>query len=178
MVWLPDPWRSLSTPNALGLRSSEPCSSRVIEKPFRAFLSAPALSDKTVTALSRRSSGLLPPGKPRPSLQPECLARGGTVALLSFRASQALPPSVLGREHLRLFLPLPFLRAPNLTIRSSTNLRVLRTDGLAFSPLQGAGLSGLLDLECPPTPSGDPPAADYFFISKPPGISRSPESFS
>jgi len=71
MAWLPNPWGSLSTPNALGLRSSEPCSSRMVEKPFRAPLSALALSGKTFTTLPRRFSGLLPPGKPCPFLPPE-----------------------------------------------------------------------------------------------------------
>jgi len=42
-------------------------------------------------------------------LSPECLARGGTDALLSFQTSQALPPSTLGGEHLRLLLPLASL---------------------------------------------------------------------
>jgi hypothetical protein len=68
MVWLPDPWGPLSAPNARGLRSSELFSSRVIEKPFQALLSAHALSGKTLMTLPRRFSGLLPPGKPCPSL--------------------------------------------------------------------------------------------------------------
>jgi len=68
MVWLPDPWRPLSAPNAPGLRSSEPCSSRAIGKPSRVPLSALALSGKTRTTLPRRFSGLIPPGKPCPSL--------------------------------------------------------------------------------------------------------------
>jgi len=109
MAWLPRPWGSLSNPNALGLRPSEPCSSRVIGKPFRASLSAPALPSKTLTTLPRRSSGLLPPGKPCPLLPPECLARAGTDALLSFPTFQALPPAALGKEHLPLFLPLSSL---------------------------------------------------------------------
>jgi len=137
MVWLPDPWGPLSAPNAPGLRSSEPCSSRVIGKPFRIPLSAPALGRKTRSTLRLRFSGFLPPGKPCPSLHPESLARVGTVALLSFPTSQALPLATLGREHLRLFLPLAFLCAPNLTIRSPTNLRVLRADSLALLPITG-----------------------------------------
>jgi hypothetical protein len=40
---------------------------------------------------------------------PECLARAGTAALLSFQTSQALPLATLGRELLRLFLPLSSL---------------------------------------------------------------------
>jgi len=106
MVWLSHPGGPLSIPNALGLRSSELSSFRVIEKPFREFLSAPALSGKTCMTLPRRSSGLLPPRKPCPSLLPESLARVGTAALLSLRASQVLPPSILGKDLLRLFLPL------------------------------------------------------------------------
>lgn len=77
MAWLPNPRGSFSTPNALGLRSSEPCSFRVIGKPSRVPLSAPALSDKTLTALPRRSSGLLPPRKPCPFVPPEGLVRVG-----------------------------------------------------------------------------------------------------
>jgi len=109
MVWLPHPWGSLSIPNALGLRSSELSSFQVIEKPFQVLLSAPALSGKTRTTLPRRFSGLLPPRKPCPSLPPECLARVGTVALLSFQTSQALPPATLGKEHLPHFHPLASL---------------------------------------------------------------------
>jgi hypothetical protein len=71
MTWLPKPWGSLSNPNAPGLRSSEPCSSRVIEGPSRIPLSAPALSGKTLTTLPRRSNGLLPPRKPCPFVPPE-----------------------------------------------------------------------------------------------------------
>jgi hypothetical protein len=77
MVWLLSPRGSLSTPNAHGLRSSEPFSSRVVEKPSRIFLSAPALSGETITTSPRRSSGLLPPGKPCPYLPPGGLVRGG-----------------------------------------------------------------------------------------------------
>jgi hypothetical protein len=66
MVWLPSPRGPLSAPNARGLRPSELCSSRVIGESSRTPLSAPALSGKTVTAMPRRSSGLLPPGKPCP----------------------------------------------------------------------------------------------------------------
>jgi hypothetical protein len=109
MVWLSHPWECLSIPNALGLRSSEPSSSRAIEKPFQAPLSAPALSGKTDLTLPRRSSGFLPPRKPCPCLLPESLARVGTVALLSFPTSQALPLSTLGRELLLPFRPLAFL---------------------------------------------------------------------
>jgi hypothetical protein len=47
MAWLPIPWRSLSTPNAPGLRSSELSSSQVVESPSRATLSALALPGKT-----------------------------------------------------------------------------------------------------------------------------------
>lgn len=77
MAWLPKPWESLSTPNAPGLRSSEPFSSRVIGRPSRILLSAPALSDKTLTTLPRRSSGLLPPGKPCPFVPSGGLVRTG-----------------------------------------------------------------------------------------------------
>jgi len=78
MVWLSHPGGSLSIPNALGLRSSELFSSRVIEKPFQVSLSALALPGKTLTTLPRRFSGLLPPRKPCPFVLPKCLARVGT----------------------------------------------------------------------------------------------------
>jgi hypothetical protein len=140
----------------------------MIEKSFRTPLSVPALPGKTDVTLPRRSNGLLPSGKPCPFLPPEYLARAGTAALLSFQTSQALPLATLGREHLRLFLPLSSLGTPDLAARNSTDLRVLRADSLALSPLQGAGLSGLSDRDDLPTPSEAPPAPDYFFISKSP----------
>jgi len=77
MAWLPNPWGSFSNPNALGLRSSELCSFQVVEEPSRVLPSALALFDKTLTTLSRRFSGLLPPRKPCPFVLPECLARVG-----------------------------------------------------------------------------------------------------
>jgi hypothetical protein len=98
MVWLPDPWGSLSTPNAPGLRSSELSSFQVIEEPSRVPLSAPALPGETRMTSPRRSSGFIPPRKPCPLLHPKCLAWGGTVALLSFQTSQALPLPVLMSE--------------------------------------------------------------------------------
>jgi hypothetical protein len=106
MAWLPNPWGSFSTPNARGLRSSELFSFRVIEKPSRAlspllrFLAKPF---DLAPALQR----VCPTWKAVPLVAPECLARVGTVALLSFPTSQALPPATLGKDLLRLFHPLP-----------------------------------------------------------------------
>jgi hypothetical protein len=77
MAWLPKPWGPLSTPNAPGLRSSEPCSFRVIGKSSRTLLSALALSGKTLTTLPRRFSGLLPPRKPCPFVPSGGLVRTG-----------------------------------------------------------------------------------------------------
>jgi hypothetical protein len=71
IVWLQDPRSFLSNPNALGLRSSELFSFRVIGRSSRTLLSALALSDKTLTTLPRRFSGLLPPRKPCPFVPPE-----------------------------------------------------------------------------------------------------------
>jgi len=79
MAWLPHPWGPISAPNALGLHSSELFSFQVIEKPFRIFLSVPALPGKTLTTLPRRFNGLLPPEKPFPLLLPEGLVRVGIV---------------------------------------------------------------------------------------------------
>jgi hypothetical protein len=77
MACLPSPWGSLSVPNAPGLRSSELFSSRVIGKPSRIPLSAPALPGKTLTALPLRSGGLLPPRKPCPFVPPGGLVQVG-----------------------------------------------------------------------------------------------------
>jgi hypothetical protein len=97
---------------------------------------------------------------------------------LSFTTSQALPPVTAGWNLLPSNAPLASFEAPDLTIRSSTNLRVSWPPAWLFSPLQGAGLSGLSDLDPSPTPSEDPQVADYFFISKSPGALRPRRSFS
>jgi hypothetical protein len=44
--------------------------------------------------------------------------------------------------------------------------RVFKSRQLGCSPLTGADLSGLLDLNNSPAPSDDPPTPDYFFIEK------------
>jgi hypothetical protein len=119
MVWLPDPWGPLSAPNAPGLRSSEPCSSRVIGKPFRIPLSAPALSGKTRMTLPRRFSGLLPPGKPCPFLSrvfssgrdrcsPELSDLSGSPSVDPWRRTSPSPPSPLV-----LMSPQPYDKKPN-----------------------------------------------------------------
>jgi hypothetical protein len=119
MVWLPSPWGPLSAPNARGLRSSEPCSSQVIGKPFRASLSAPALSGKTRMTLPRRFSGLLPPGKPCPSLSrvfssgrdrcsPELSDLSGSPSVDPWRRTSPSPPSPLV-----LMSPQPYDKKPN-----------------------------------------------------------------
>jgi hypothetical protein len=87
--------------------------------PFRAFLlpgdrpglstgpSAPALSPETSSALGRRFDGLIPPRKPHPFAQPDRLNPVGALALLGFRASQALHPlsGSDGRLSRRMSLP-------------------------------------------------------------------------
>jgi hypothetical protein len=119
MVWLPDPWGPLSAPNALGLRSSEPCSFRVIGKPFRASLSAPALPGKTRMTLPRRFSGLIPPGKPCPSLSrvfssgrdrcsPELCDLSGSPSIDPRRRTSPSPPSPRV-----LTSPQPYDKKPN-----------------------------------------------------------------
>jgi hypothetical protein len=44
--------------------------------------------------------------------------------------------------------------------------RVFKLRQLGCSPLTGADLSGLSDLDHSPAPLEDPPTPDYFFISK------------
>jgi hypothetical protein len=119
MVWLPDPRGPLSAPNAHGLRSSEPCSSRVIGKPFRDSLSAPALFGKTRMTLPRRFSGFIPPGKPCPSLSrvfssgrdrcsPELSDLSGSPSVDPWRRPSPSPPSPRV-----LMSPQPYDKKPN-----------------------------------------------------------------
>jgi len=76
------PREPLSAPNALELRPSELCSSRVIER--RLPFPAPLLRflTKPLRALHRRYSGLIPSGKPFPSSQPNFLRRVGDLCSL------------------------------------------------------------------------------------------------
>lgn len=117
-VWLPSrgssfphPGEPFSAPNTRGLRSSELFSFPVIEKPFRASLSALALPSKPLTASDRRFSGFLPPEKPCPSLLPEGLVRVGTscsLELLDLSGSLVLP----AWKKVSLFFPSPFALRP------------------------------------------------------------------
>jgi hypothetical protein len=95
-----NPWEPLSAPDTPGLRPTKPCSSTVIEKAFPPFLSALALSPETSSASGRRSDGLIPPWKPYPFSLPDGLDPAGALALLGFRASQALPPPIGPNERL------------------------------------------------------------------------------
>jgi len=135
MAWLPNPWRSLSIPNALGLRSSELFSFWVIEKPSRAFLSALALPGKTFTTLPRRFSGFLPPRKLCPLLLPECLARVGTFCSLELSDLSGSPS--IG-AHAKSFFILAFLSRsygpPTLRSATRRTSEFSRADSLAFSP--------------------------------------------
>jgi len=153
MTWLPKPWGSLSNPNALGLRSSEPYSFRVIEKPFRVFLSVLALSDKTLTTLSRRFNGLLPPRKPCPFLQPEGLVRVGACCSLELSDLSGSPSA---NAHVGGFstptFPFRPCGTPILRFGRPMNHRVFKRRQLGCSPLTGADLSGLPDLDGSPAP--------------------------
>lgn len=64
------PWKPLSVPNAPGLRPSKLSSSPMIDKPFRIYLSAPALSHKTLADLVPTLQRLTPTGKAVPLLLP------------------------------------------------------------------------------------------------------------
>jgi len=138
MAWLPNPGGSLSTPNALGLRSSELFSSRVIEKPSRILLSAPALRLKTFTTLNRCSSGLIPPRKPCPSSLPKCLARVGTscsLELSNLSGSPSLDAHVRGFS--TLTFPSRSYEAPTLRFGTPMNLRVFKHRQLGSLPITG-----------------------------------------
>jgi len=134
MAWLPNPWGSLSNPNALGLRSSEPYSFWMVEKPSRVFLSALALLSKTLTTLPWRSNGLLPPRKPCPFVLPECLARVGASCSLELSGLSG-SPSV--SAHARSISIPTFLShsCGSPTLRSVTRWisELSRADNLAFS---------------------------------------------
>jgi hypothetical protein len=71
------PWKSLSTPNTLGIRPSKLSSLLVIEKSFRTFLPLLRFPTKPSQASYRRSSGLLPRKKPCSSTAPKGLVRVG-----------------------------------------------------------------------------------------------------
>jgi hypothetical protein len=169
MAWLPHPWRSFSTSNALGLNPSELFSSLGDRSTLPGSSLRSCASDQNLTTLIRRFSGLLPPTKPCPLLPPEGLDRVGTFALLGFPTSKALPLSTVGQKHLPSDTPLSSLLVPGLTHGNSMDRRVFRPTAWR-SPITGAGLLGLLDLNFSPTLSANPHAADYFFISKFPGF--------
>jgi len=108
----PHPWTSLSTPDALGLRSSERCSSSVIRGPFRISRSAPALSYKTDPALYRRFSGLLPQKKPCLFSLPGGLDQGEASCSLELWVSRALRS--FDRSMTCLSSSMPLASFPNL----------------------------------------------------------------
>jgi len=95
-----NPWEPLSAPDTPGLHPTERCSSTAIEKAFPPSLSALALSPETSSASGRRSDGLVPPWKPYPFSLPDGLDPAGALALLGFRASQALSPLTGPEKHL------------------------------------------------------------------------------
>jgi len=137
MAWLPNPWGSFSTPNALGLRSSEPYSSRVIGKSFRAILSAPALSGKTLTALPRRSSGLLPPRKPCPFMPPEGLVRVGASCSLELSDLSGSPSTGAHAEVIFTpTFPSQSYEVPTLRFGTPITHRVFKRRRLGCLPLR------------------------------------------
>jgi hypothetical protein len=152
MAWLPDPWGSLSNPNAHGLRSSEPCSSRVIGRSFRTILSAPALLGKTITTLPRCSSGLIPPRKPYPLVRSEGLARIGASCSLELSDLSGSPTA---GTHVRSISILPFpsrsYEAPILRFGTPMIRRVFKRRQFGFLPLRApACLAFPISMTLPP----------------------------
>jgi hypothetical protein len=152
MAWLPNPWGSFSTPNALGLRSSELFSSRAIKGTFRNPLSAPALSGKTITALLRRSSGLIPPRKPCPFTPPGGLVRVGAECSLELSDLSGSPStgSHLGGISTPTF-PSRSYGTPILRFGEPMNHRVFKSRRLGFLPLRApACLAFPISMTLPP----------------------------
>jgi len=73
----------------------------------------------------------------------------------------------VGQKHLPSDSPLLSLRGFVLTHKTPMDFRVFRPS-VWRSPITGAGLLGLFDLDFSPTLLVHPYAADYFFISKSP----------
>jgi hypothetical protein len=93
MAWLPHPGGPLSAPNALGLRSSELSSSRVIEKPFQVPLPLLHFPAKPLRPCPGAPAACSHPESRAPSLPPECLARVGTSCSLELSDLAGSPPA-------------------------------------------------------------------------------------
>jgi hypothetical protein len=93
MAWLPHPGGPLSAPNALGLRSSELSSSRVIEKPFRVPLPLLHFPAKPLRPCPGAPPACSHPESRAPFLPPECLARVGTSCSLELSDLAGSPPA-------------------------------------------------------------------------------------
>lgn len=131
-VWLPSRWckpnhlgESLSTPNALGIRSSELSSASMVEEFFRIL---PTLLPFSTRPFSDLAVGLqrLAPTEEAVPLFPEGLVRGEALALLSFRASRVFPSPCRSREPLPHDITLSLLEAGSFTASFLMSLRAPR----------------------------------------------------
>jgi hypothetical protein len=136
-VSLSNPWKSLSTPNTLGLSPSELSSSKVIEKRFpfslpllRLVSKPPRLKNLAPTASSHSES--------RIPCCPRRFNSGQDPCSLGLPASGALPPSKTDSKLLSPSLPSRLFLEPDLTIKSKRDLRVFSSGRLGLLPPWGA----------------------------------------
>jgi hypothetical protein len=132
-----NPGRLLSAPNALGLCPSELFSSKMAQMRSPSLVPLLRLRQTVQPVQPALQRCQLISKAVSPFLRPGGLARVGTLALLSFLASGALPPLRMDPRSLSSNLPSRLFPDCNLTITARQDLRVCHRSGLAFSPRGG-----------------------------------------
>jgi len=139
-----DPWRPISSSNALGLPSPELFSPAAIGRPFPATLSVPALGTET-SRLRSRAPTAWSHGRSRPPTRPQRIKLGrrhcSPEVFGPFGPSLRKDPP---KKHLPFSVPLAPLRDASLTTHTAMSHRGFRSSRFGIPPLtKGAGPFGL-----------------------------------